>query len=45
MPGGTFTGWETSDDKTSAYFDSEKNVLWMKKSQKKTCTIDTIRFV
>ena len=39
--GSHLPGWQTTTNKKSAYFDSEKDVLWMKKRQGKICPIDT----
>ena len=40
--GSYLTGWQTTADNIpSAYFDSEKDALWIKKRQGKACPIDT----
>ena len=42
--GSHLPGWQTTADKKSAYFDSEKDVLWMKKRQGKICPIAILAF-
>ena len=39
--GSHLPGWQTTTDKKSAYFDPEKDVLWMKKRQGKIRPIDS----